>query len=360
MIRNTWHQDNQVKPLLKFEELTAEGKGSAWVDHVNGNRHITWVCMDKNTVNLYMDYGNGWHRKDEGSKTPNKDAYLSAKLIKTNSVDNRTGVILKVFHSQMLAHSTCPFGWKFHSHVTYTKSWEDVSSLLSSDKDHWRWANQSWIKAKNMDQAVPSHKNMTFDLSGNLISKPSQKDWAWADKWSQVRKERQNGLQRARYHDKKAQERLLESTSEIDDVFKLFNVSQRRDVIAKFGMNNILSQLDSTVVDKETIDGRDYELVIVNIPESGEAAGFRMGTYLRMINPSTGEIHFEGVPNVKDDNMDNDNWDVRSGRRMIDATVRCALAWRDGETGEGNFPDDYTNELETKKGYEYIEPKVLS
>ena len=43
-----------------------------------------------------------------------------------------------------------------------------------------------------------------------------------------------------------------------------------------------------------------------------------------MINPSTGETHFEGVPNVVTKDMD--KWDRR--RALGEETVLCALAWR--------------------------------
>ena len=41
-----------------------------------------------------------------------------------------------------------------------------------------------------------------------------------------------------------------------------------------------------------------------------------------MINPSTGESHFEGVPNVTD---------AQWGNRLEEATVKAALTWRDGD-----------------------------
>ena len=49
----------------------------------------------------------------------------------------------------------------------------------------------------------------------------------------------------------------------------------------------------------------------------------RACNYLRMINPSTGEVCLEGVPAVVDGK--HDRWN------MAEPTVKCALAWRDGD-----------------------------
>jgi len=43
-----------------------------------------------------------------------------------------------------------------------------------------------------------------------------------------------------------------------------------------------------------------------------------------MVNPSTDEIHFEGVPNLNGD---------RGWGGLTKETVKHALAWRDSDTG---------------------------
>jgi hypothetical protein len=76
-----------------------------------------------------------------------------------------------------------------------------------------------------------------------------------------------------------------------------------------------------------------YELIEVDIPFSNwrDPEVNQKGTYLRMVNPSTSEIHFEGVPNY-------DKWLARSREKderdetILTPTVRAALAWRDNET----------------------------
>jgi len=119
----------------------------------------------------------------------------------------------------------------------------------------------------------------------------------------------------------------------MDDVFKLQNVSHRRYIIDYYGMDTILAGLESAVIDSETIRGNPYELIEVDIPFSNwrDPEVNQKGTYLRMVNPSTSEIHFEGVPNY-------DKWLGRSREKderdetILSPTVRAALAWRDNET----------------------------
>ena len=71
------------------------------------------------------------------------------------------------------------------------------------------------------------------------------------------------------------------------------------------------------------------------------------GLYLEMINPSTGESHFEGVPNT-----DNAGW----GDSLNKATVKAALTWRDNDTliQSGN-----SWSRNAPNGSEYVKPIVL-
>ena len=168
----------------------------------------------------------------------------------------------------------------------------------------------------------------------------------------QEMRERKNALQRLYYHRKKAADRfeaaaVFEDDNKrwrtpkyvdvsqlpIDDVFKLQNVSHRKYIIDHYGMDTILAGLESTVIDSATIRGNPYELIEVDIPFSNwrDPEVNQKGTYLRMVNPSTSEIHFEGVPNY-------DKWLARSREKderdetILSPTVRAALAWRDNET----------------------------
>ena len=164
-------------------------------------------------------------------------------------------------------------------------------------------------------------------------------------------RERKNALQRLYYHRKKAAERfeaaaVYESEKRawrmepsyvdvsklpMDDVFKLQNVSHRKYIIDYYGMDTILAGLESSVIDSDIINGNAYELIEVVIPFTNREDEEELGTYLRMINPSTDEIHFEGVPNYnKSFASSRDEWD--RDNTILSPTVRGALAWRDNET----------------------------
>lgn len=168
------------------------------------------------------------------------------------------------------------------------------------------------------------------------------------EKVLQEYREEKNAMQRFYYHRKKAEERFR-SASEygpprrygfrelinvdvsqlpITDVFKLRNVSHRQYLIDYYGIDAILAGLDSEVVDKDVINGNPYELVVVKIPSASRFGLTRKGTYLRMVNPSTDEVHFEGVPNYDPEDIDSAEWEDL----LVAPTVRAALAWRDGES----------------------------
>jgi len=138
----------------------------------------------------------------------------------------------------------------------------------------------------------------------------------------------------------------------MDDVFKHRNATLRSNIIEHYGMNAIIETLEHEVVDEDVIDGRPYKLIDVTIPDYSDATtdGTSKGLYLEMLNPSTGESHFEGVPNLGQSS----GW----GARLTEATVKAALAWRDGDVqiresetwriGEMGSEDDYVTPVVLK------------
>ena len=164
---------------------------------------------------------------------------------------------------------------------------------------------------------------------------------------------RKNALQRLYYHRKKAADRFEAaavyeddnrtweqpsyvdvSKLPIDDVFKLQNVSHRRYIIDYYGMDTILATLESRVIDTDVINDNSYELIEVNIPfrNRGDGMDEQIGTYLRMVNPSTDEIHFEGVPNYNKNFASDSDRQWARDNTILSPTVKGALAWRDNET----------------------------
>jgi hypothetical protein len=114
----------------------------------------------------------------------------------------------------------------------------------------------------------------------------------------------------------------------MEDCFKHRNATLRSNIIEHYGMNAIIATLKYDVCDEDTIDGRKYRLLNVTIPDksvvtierdNGSVTTEHKGLYLEMINPSTGESHFEGVANPG-------RWNAPKS-----ATVKEALKWRDGD-----------------------------
>ena len=193
------------------------------------------------------------------------------------------------------------------------------------------------------------YKGMKITYSGYPVSVIPEKHAAATDRILDEFKKRKNAMNRLYYHRKKAAERFAaairyeewESGSRrlvrvdvsqlpMTDVFKLQNVSDRRHLINYFGLNAILAGLESEVINSDVINGNPYDLVTVSFPYSN-VREVEKGTYLRMVNPSTDEIHFEGVPNYDRSLLRNrSRWERRE--TISSPTVRAALAWRDGET----------------------------
>ena len=134
-----------------------------------------------------------------------------------------------------------------------------------------------------------------------------------------------------------------------EDCFKHRNATLRSNIIQHYGLEEIIKDLNYEVKDEDTIDGRPYRLLDVEIPDLSvgrDGQTTHHGLYLEMLNPSTGESHFEGVANV-------DQWNG-----LNEATVKAALKWRDGDD-EVKYGGSWGMKDEDKNN-PYIEPVVLT
>ena len=124
----------------------------------------------------------------------------------------------------------------------------------------------------------------------------------------------------------------------IDDIFKHRNATLRSNILEHYGINALLKTLKHDVIDVDFLNNCEYKLLNVEIPdESTGTSATTEGLYLEMINPSTGESHFEGIANVG-------GWNAPK-----EATVKEALAWRDGDRETQNL-NGYENR-DTKSIY---------
>tara|TARA_R100000656_G_scaffold67673_1_gene51224 strand:+ start:3976 stop:4944 length:969 start_codon:yes stop_codon:yes gene_type:complete len=254
-----------------------------------------------------------------------------------------------------------------HAHCSsYQNTDEEPFAILKHD--HWKLASMSkmwrlryimwWLRLNveinwsrrahfitfaDKSKMIP-YKGMKFSYDGNPIGEHPAKYVKQYDDVISLNRMERNAQSRSYYHNNKAEWRLQDNKSyykddndatqvkydwdkiPMTDVFKLWNVSLRRVLIDHYGMDNIIESLSSKVVDTDNIKGNEYKLVTIRIPDASSESGHRTGTYLRMINPSTGEIHFEGVPNYIPlrENVSVPRW----RDTLTEQTVKCALAWR--------------------------------
>ena len=198
---------------------------------------------------------------------------------------------------------------------------------------------------------------MKIDLkTGNLVNKPTKKSIEFYNtaKATDRNTRRRNRIANKNNHE--ANQRYLAADGNyallpIDDIFKLRNTDRRNDIMNFYGLEKILATLETKVEDEDTIDGRFYRLINVNIPDlaSGQERN-DWGLYLEMINPSTGESHFEGIANVSGEGG---GW---RNENIQEATVKAALSWRDGD-GIISTGDTWRGESTSEN---YVKPIILT
>ena len=200
---------------------------------------------------------------------------------------------------------------------------------------------------------------MKIDLkTGNLVNKPTKQSINFYNTAKNTDRATRRRNRIANKNNHEANQRYLAADGNyallpIDDIFKLRNTDRRNDILNFHGLEKVISTLETKVEDEDTIDGRFYRLINVNIPDL--STGFEeanWGLYLEMINPSTGESHFEGIANAEGTGP------ARGWRNdsIKEATVKAALSWRDGDgiisTGETWRSESTSNN--------YVKPIILT
>jgi len=207
---------------------------------------------------------------------------------------------------------------------------------------YMKWVRNGDIFTFANRSEIICYNNIKIDYNGNPYGKHPQK---YIDKYNELiglNKSEISAQSRSRYHNIKAIKRMNDcanpngegfdiSKLPMDDVFKLWNVSHRRLIIDYYGMDTIIASLNSKTINRDVINGNCYELIAVEIPENTEPNGIKKATYLRMVNPSTDEVHFEGVANYNES---------RAGLPSLHKpTVKSALAWRNNDVDDNyNVP----------------------
>ena len=299
----------------KVEWLIEHGKirENVYFKGETGDRYTIYVATkrSKNVVDFHTVFNAYDHGTSVGDHIATiKDYVLTMKGQTTRYWRSAPGETVK----QLLRQGICPKNHLKHWRIRFCRS---AFLMKLFDKTEFT----PWI-------------GMKVDLkTGKLVNKPvreSVKAYK-AAKATDKRSRKANRIANKnnadallRYHAAKGNFALLP----IDDVFKHRNVEYRTDILNFYGLEKVLATLETKIEDEDTIDGRFYRLINVNIPDlaSGQDR-HEWGLYLEMINPSTGESHFEGVANAV--GSSSRGWS--SSGELQYATVRAALSWRDGD-----------------------------
>ena len=280
-----------------------------------GYKHLVFHCikMGKKTVNVY-GYDRGWY----------------------NRIDHKVPV-MKVTkdHFTFIAGS--------FSHVSHDKYRHD------REIGHWSYTFRGFLSMGIIpyaglrylrkgtlinfsDVEVATFYPMKVSWDGELLSRIPKKAKDYTENCYKEDRNTKNAAARSNYGNTRVV-RLMKEAKIIDnwdkvkpmDVFSLTNVTKRTELIEHFGMETILESVPNMRVDEDEIDGRKYELLRFSFPRSMRnplESETVPATYLKMINPSTGEVCVEGVPNNAKNSWSTD---------VTMNTVKEALAWRDGD-----------------------------
>ena len=193
------------------------------------------------------------------------------------------------------------------------------------------WYNRIDHKVPVM-KITKDHFTMKVSWDGELLSRIPKKAKDFTESCYREDRNTKNAAARSNYGNTRVV-RLIKEAKETNnwdkikpvDVFSLNNVTKRTELIEHFGMETILESVPNMRIDEDEIDGRKYELLRFSFPRSRRnplESETVPATYLKMINPSTGEVCVEGVPNNAKNSWSND---------VTMNTVKEALAWRDGD-----------------------------
>ena len=346
----------------KVEWLIEKGRTAenVFFKGATGDRYSIYVFIkrNKNVVDIYSVYNMYSHDTDEGNYLGSiKDYKLHITGERKYSWRNNSGEVLK----QLSRQGVCPLA-RYAYKIRFCRSAYMIKTYDGNEFTPWlgmkmnlktgllaikptRKSVKAYKIAKNQDSAARKRNYIANRENTKALERyrkaggdtESARGGFRNGKWTQP--EVGVGLEKINW-----------DMIPLDDVFRHRNATLRSNIIEHYGMNAILATLKHEVVDEETIDGRLYKLLDVTIPDfSNNRAdlGNYKGLYLEMLNPSTGESHFEGIPNA-----DERGW----GDSLKEATVKAALTWRDNDISiQSGNKWNRTNPVSSQ----YIKPVIL-
>ena len=298
----------------KVEWLIEHGKirENVYFRGAIGDRYTIYVATKRNKN--VVDFHTVHNAYDHGTSSGDHIAIIKDRTIK---MVGRTG---RYWHSsvgytikQLMRQGVCPKDHLKHWKIRFCRSAFLMRLFDKTEFTPWIGMKLDLKTGKLLNK--PTRAAIKVYKAAKAIDKNARKANRIANK--------NNTEALVRYHAAKGNYALLP----MDDVFKHRNVEYRTDIMNFYGLEKVLGTLETKVEDEDTIDGRFYRLINVKIPDlaTGQER-HEWGLYLEMINPSTGESHFEGIANVI-----NEGRRAWGGSAINEATVKAALSWRDGD-----------------------------
>ena len=323
--------------------------------------------MQINLLELIKDAPNGTTLRSRGGTRYRYERFIFLKA-KKNTVYTFSGWSWKTLTSatqamepESIIATLTPdkIIFKLKRHADYPVS--NISSFFSLNllyDCYTRWSHSETL-IHTADREFCPFARMEFNWQGKLISSIPKYAQERYDKWYRTKRDYLNSQSRIRYAQNAAEREFKKhhKNGTLDDydvkkVFTLQNAQVRQIAIEEIGLAKIMAPYETKVINKDTVNGLEYELVDILMPGIPNPRGWGGGMtsekwclYLKMINPTTSEIHLEGIAR-KSDNGSN---------YIPEETVKGALAWRDNEHPRQGFRADPDH---TK--WDYQEPTILT
>ena len=316
--------NKELEWLIECGEI----RESIYFRGATGDRYTTYsaVKRNQNIIDFYSSYINYGHGAYKGNHIAILRGYVLEMVTGGNKWWDGCGYTLKQLMRQGVISKNTPWKirWCRSAHFlrlhdkTEFSPWYgmkiDLKSGTLTNKPNRRSA-KDYKTAKDTDSRIRKANYISNKHNREAINRYRKAggDTSLArDGWSNGRWQPAVGGE--------GTEKINWDMIPMDDMFKHRNATLRSNILEHYGINAVLETLKYDVVDIDFIDGREYKLLNVVIPDNSVADRREEAClYLQMINPSTGESHFEGIANVG-------QWNAPR-----EATVKEALSWRDGD-----------------------------
>ena len=362
---NKYIENKELEWLIECGNI----RESVYFKGATGDRYTIYVATRRNNniIDFHTVYNTYSHDTEIGTHIGTLRGYvltMEEKSSSWSSIQYGLGYTFKQLMRQGVMSKKHPWTIKFcrSAHFIKLSNVPDIYKVNVREFTPWkgmqidirkgtllnkpnRYSKKAYVKAKETDRFQRKRNRIANKNNADALEryrKAGGDTQAARDGWKDGRWQR--GIQGA--ISTNADGKIDWDMIPMDDMFKHRNATLRSTILEHYGINALLETLSYATVDIDFIDGREYKLLDVVIPDNsvGQNTAETKCLYLQMINPSTGESHFEGIANVG-------QWNAPK-----EATVKAALSWRDGDRGMLGLDGWGDN----NKKVEYIVPVKLT